>query len=390
MRRGTASIRFTILFAVVFFLSGIGLLGLTYLLSGGNVSSIEPVGPLPAQADFAQAQQRIRELRDELAAVHIEQSRQFLTGALVALAVMAVAALILGRLLARRALRPLRLITVATQRISAESLDQRLGVTGPADEVKELADTVDGLLERLEAAFISQRRFVANASHELRTPLATMRARLDVTIAKPTPAATTVALVDQLRPQLDRIDRLLDGFLVLARTQHGPLPDAEQVNIGRLVAEAMHERSGDATRRGLQVTIDVPSAMTVYGNPTLLTRLVGNLVDNAVIHNDDHGWITITGYSSNTEAVLIVQTGGQMLDQRDVDRLAQPFERLGTPRTGSAGLGLSIVAAITAAHHGRTDLVARPGGGLRVSVTLPVRIHEPHTTGLPAAGEKTA
>jgi signal transduction histidine kinase len=360
------------LYAVVFLVSGIGLLGLTFLLSGGSMSSVAPAGNPPAQGSLAAAQQRIRELEEQLAAVHAQQAHQLLAGSLVALIVMAVVSLLLGQVLAKRVLRPLRLITSATRRISADSLDRRLAVTGPADEVKDLADTIDELLERLDASFAAQRRFVANASHELRTPLATMRASLDVAVAKPDPAASTVALADRLRTQLDRVDHLLDGFLVLARAQHGALADAAPVDLGDLIGAALRERSADVETKGLSVTVDVPPGTATHGSPALLARLVGNVVDNAVTHNENGGWIGITGSGSEEETVLVVETGGRVLDQREVDRLAQPFERLGGERTGSSGLGLSIVAAVAAAHGGRLALLARPEGGLRVSMTLPV------------------
>ncbi|WP_283137765.1 sensor histidine kinase [Rhizohabitans arisaemae] len=372
VRSGTVEVRFTILYAVVFLLSGAGLLGLSFLLSGGGVSSTVPAGNPPAQGGLAQAQQRIQELADQLAAVHAEQERQLLTGSLVALIVMAVVSLLLGRVLAKRVLRPLRLITGATRRISADSLDRRLAVAGPADEVKDLADTIDELLERLEASFTAQRRFVANASHELRTPLATMRASMDVAVAKPDPAASTVALADRLRTQLDRVDHLLDGFLVLARAQHGTLADAATVDLGDLVGAALRERSADVAGKGLSVTVGVPPGVSAQGSPALLARLVENVVDNAVTHNGDGGWIGITGSASEEETVMVVETGGEVLDQREVDRLAQPFERLGGERTGSSGLGLSIVAAVAAAYGGSLTLLARPEGGLRVSITLPV------------------
>jgi len=370
LRSGTVGVRFTLLYAVVFLLSGIGLLVLTFLLSGGSMTNPAPSGNPSAQASLDAAQQHIRALQDQLDAVHTQQTRQLLAGSLLALVVMAVVSVLLGRALAQRVLRPLRLITSATRRISADSLDRRLAVTGPVDEVKDLADTIDELLERLEASFAAQRRFVANASHELRTPLATMRASLDVAAAKPNPAVSTLALADRLRPQLDRIDHLLDGLLVLARAQHGALADADPVDLADLVNAALRERSADAQRKGLTVTVDVPPATATQGSPALLARLVGNLIDNAVSHNENGGWIKITGYAGE-ETVLAVETGGPVLDQRQVDRLTQPFERLGGERTGSAGLGLSIVAAIAIAHGGRLALVARPEGGLRVAVTLP-------------------
>ena len=370
LRRGTVGLRFTILYAVVFLLSGVGLLGLTFLLSGSGRKGTAPAGNASAQGSLAQAQQRIRALEDQLAAVHQEQARQFLAGSVVALIMMAIVSLLLGRALAERVLRPLRLITSATRRISADSLDRRLAVTGPADEVKDLADTIDELLERLGASFAAQRRFVANASHELRTPLATMRAAVDVAVAKPAPDTSTVALADRMRTQLNRVDHLLDGFLVLARAQHGALADAAPVGLGDLVGAALRERSADVQAKRLNVVVEVPPATVSQGSPALLARLVGNVVDNAVTHNEDGGWIRIAG-SVREETVLVVESGGPVLDQREVDRLAQPFERLGTERTGSSGLGLSIVAAVAAAHGGRLALLARPDGGLRVSVTLP-------------------
>lgn len=371
-RRGTVRWRFTILYAVVFLLSGIGLLVLTYLLSGGSASTVASSGNQAGQNSPASpAELRVRLLQEQLDTVHEQQARQLLAGALVALIVMAVVSLLLGRGLAQRVLRPLRLITSATRRISADSLDRRLAVTGPADEVKDLADTIDELLERLEASFSAQRRFVANASHELRTPLATMRASLDVAVAKPAPAASTLRLADRLRTQLDRVDHLLDGFLVLARAQHGALADAAPVELGDLVDAALRERSADARDKGLTVTVDLPPGMTTCGSPALLSRLVGNVVDNAVTHNENGGWITISGSASEHETVLVVDTGGRVLDQRDVDRLTLPFERLGDDRTGTPGLGLSIVASVATAHDGRLALLARPEGGLRVSVHLP-------------------
>lgn len=295
LRSGTVGARFTILYAVVFLASGVGLLGLAFLLSGGGTSNAVPARNPPASAvgDLDAAQQRIRQLEEQLAGADAQQARQLLVGSLVALTVMAVVSLLLGRVLARRVLRPLRLITRATRDISADSLHRRLAVTGPADEVKDLADTIDELLQRLEASFVAQRRFVANASHELRTPLTTMRASLDVAVAKPDPDASTVALADRLRTQLDRVDHLLDGFLVLARAQHGALADTAVVDLADLVGAALRERSADARAKGLRVASVVPSATHVQGSEALLGRLVGNLVDNAVTHNEQEagsGW----------------------------------------------------------------------------------------------------
>jgi signal transduction histidine kinase len=365
----TVRLRFTLLYAAVFLASAVGLLVLTNLLSGTKVTE-----PAPGQiAPVGSPDQRIAQLQAQLAEAGTEQTARLLTGSLTALVVMAAVSVLLGRALAGRVLRPLREITAATRRISAENLHERLAVPGPRDEVKELADTVDGLLARLEAAFDAQRRFVANAAHELRTPLATMRASLDVAVAKPEPLpAQTRALAERLRPELDRVDHLLEGFLALARAQHGALDDQVAVPLADLVTDALAARADRIAERGLTVRTDTAPARTT-GNPALLARLAENLVDNAVAHNHDGGWIRITTTAGATVR-LVVETGGAVLDPAQVARLAQPFRRLAADRTGSdggSGLGLSIVAAVVEAHGGRLVLDARPDGGLRVTVTLP-------------------
>ncbi|BBH70946.1 two-component sensor histidine kinase [Actinoplanes sp. OR16] len=353
LRGGTVSARFTILYASVFLGSGATLLALAFLLAGTEVTSVAPAGgPVPPPS--------------------VHDDRQLAQSAAIALLMMAAVSLVSGRILAGRVLRPLRTITTATRRITAESLDRRLAVAGPADEVKALADTIDDLLERLEASFSAQRRFVANASHELRTPLATMRASLDVAEAKPDAVPATTALAGRLRTQLDRVDHLLDGFLVLARAQHGVLADADTVDLGTLIGAAFDQRAPDVGAKHLTVDVQIPPATSTRGSPALLTRLVENLVDNAVRHNEPCGWIRVTATTSATAVELTVETGGPPLEQHDVDRLAQPFERLRQERAsgGSSGLGLSIVAAVAAAHGGRLELVARAGGGLRATVRL--------------------
>ncbi|MEN3537799.1 HAMP domain-containing sensor histidine kinase [Microbispora sp. ZYX-F-249] len=372
LRNGTVGLRFTILYAGVFLVSGIGLLSLTFLLAGEGRRSV-PVDPPPPAADgLDELHQRVRHLQEQLAEVHAQHSRQLLIGSLIALTVMAVVSVLAGRALARRVLRPLRVITAATRRITADDLHRRLGVSGPADEVKDLADTIDDLLGRLEASFAAQRRFVANASHELRTPLATMRASLDVAVAKPGAARQTLVLGDRLRTQLDRVDELLDGFLVLARAQHGALIGAADVDVARLAARAMTDRATGIAAKRLGVTEDLRAGVVTRGDAALLARMVENVVDNAVTHNEDDGWIRLETFREDAEVRLVVETAGPVLDQRDVDRLPRPFERLGADRTGNgSGLGLSIVAAIAAAHGGRLELLARPRGGLRVSISLP-------------------
>jgi signal transduction histidine kinase len=374
-RRRTVRLRFTVLYGALFLLSGAALLAIA------NVVATAPVGmsrtvPLEGQPSApAGARARIDQLLAQLAEQHAAQSRQLLIGSVVALGVMAVASIVLGRLVAGRVLRPLRTMTAATRRISADNLHERLAVPGPADEVKDLADTIDELLERLEGAFAAQRRFVANASHELRTPLTTIRAALDVAVAKPKPAPVqTITLANRLRTELDQIDRLLEGLLMLARTQHGDLPDRTTLALDRVVSTALAARAEDITTKHLTV-YSTSAGAWVAGSRSLLTRMVDNVIDNAIGHNHDGGWIRIGIQTDGELARLVIETGGRILDHEQVAHLAQPFRRLGTDRTATgdgAGLGLSIVAAIAAAHRGTLNLHARPEGGLRVTISMPL------------------
>ncbi|GAA4950290.1 sensor histidine kinase [Actinoplanes utahensis] len=360
--------RITLLYAGVFLASGAVLLVITFALSrfGQSVSS-----PADAPPTIADAQERLAVLQEQITRVQEEQSNRTAYVFAAALVVMALFSMVLGRLMAGHALAPLRRITEVTRRISADNLDRRLGVEAPHDEVKDLADTIDGLLARLEASFIAQRRFVANASHELRTPLATMRAALDVASAKPDPAASTLALATRLRAQLDRVDHLIDGLLVLARAQHGRPAGGSAVDLSELVATALRERAADIGSGRLTVTPHVPGGVVAWGSPALLARLVDNLVDNAVTHNEPDGRIGITVRSAGRFTELTVETDGRIFDQAEVARLGRPFERLGGDRIGSSGLGLSIVSAVVAAHQGRLRFTARPAGGLTVMVSLP-------------------
>jgi signal transduction histidine kinase len=417
-RRRTARRRLTVLYVMMFLVSGVLLLGITGAFSAQS-SAVRSVGSpqQPPQSALTQADAQIQQLQTQLAnetsQAHAQADHQLLVGSLIALGVMLVLSVILGLVVAGRVLRPLREMTDTTRRISADNLNQRLDMQGPRDELKDLADTIDALLERLEQAFAAQRRFVANASHELRTPLTTMRASLDVAVAKPEPVPEqTLALAGRLRTELDQVDRLLDGFLVLARAQHGVLPGRQILTLDGIVSAALAARADAIAARHLVVQhTEAPAGAWVDGSQPLLSRMVANVIDNAIGHNADGGWIHIMTGTGNTRptgtgntrptgtghtrlngtgrtrphgigpirATLAVETGGPVLDQDQVDQLAQPFRRLGTDRIGTdrtssdggAGLGLSIVAAIAAAHDGALHLTARPEGGLRVVIELP-------------------
>jgi signal transduction histidine kinase len=379
--RRTVRMRLTALYGALFVVSGALLLAIT---SGVAVSSSRVSVRSANQAvasPLAQDQARIERLQNELAnaeaQLHSGLSHGLLLGSVIALGIMTVVSLVVGWIVAGRVLRPLRRMTTATRRISADSLHERLAMPGPGDELKDLADTIDGLLERLEGAFAAQRRFVANASHELRTPLATMRASVDVAVAKPEPVPPqTIALANRLRGELDRVDGLLDGFLALARAHHGDLSGQATLSLEYLTAAALAVRADAIAARHLTVHhVTGADGTWVTGSQALLCRMVDNVVDNAIGHNRDDGWISVTTGADGCLAHLVVETGGDVLDADQVSQLAQPFRRLGADRTGSdhgSGLGLSIVEAIAEAHGGTLELHARPEGGLRVGIALPL------------------
>jgi signal transduction histidine kinase len=300
--------------------------------------------------------------------------RAGLPGDGVALAIMAALSLGLGWLMAGRVLRPLRTITAKARHISGANLHERLALGGPEDELKALGDTIDDLLGRLEEAFEAQRSFVANVSHELRTPLTMMRTSIDVATRKARPLSEDAAvIVGKVRKGLDQADRLVEGFLVLARAQRGALTDLMTVSLAELASSALAAQEAAATERGIAVRAELGEAF-VAGDETLLGRMAANVVDNAVRYNEPGGSITLRIATDGPVARLIVESGGAVLDQEKVSRLAQPFRRLAAERTGSTkgvGLGLSIVSAVATAHGGRLELQARPEGGLRVVVELP-------------------
>jgi signal transduction histidine kinase len=398
--RGTVRLRMTLLYGGLFLLSGAALLAIASGLVVGSSSQSVRAAPGQAfqaggqqsstQAALARAQQQIQSLQTELAnqrASNASISHELLIASLIALGIMVAISVLLGWIFAGRSLRPLRLITATARRISEHNLDERLAFRGPHDELKDLADTFDGLLERLEAAFSAQSRFVANASHELRTPLATMRASLDVALAKPGPLSPTmITLAGRLRTELNRTDDLLEGLLVLARARHGALPAPDVVALDSVVTEAVGARLAHADAARLSVRRDGGCALAVMGSEVMLRRMVDNVVDNAIVHNAPRGWIAIGTWAGLGAGRIVVENGGPVLDQVEVSQLAQPFRRLGADRVGSdrgSGLGLSIVAAIAAAHGGSLELLARPEGGLQVVITLPLAVN-PALAGAPS------
>jgi signal transduction histidine kinase len=287
----------------------------------------------------------------------------------IALGIMSVVSIGLGWVMAGRALRPLRTMGIRARGITERNLHERLALEGPDDELKELGDTFDGLLARLETAFESQRRFVANASHELRTPITVERTLVEVALADPN------ANVESLRRTCERVlaagedqERLIEALLTLARSQRG-LERREQLDLAAVAAGVLHEVPAD----GILIRTELRDAPT-DGDPALVERLVANLVDNAIKYNVDSGWIrAATGVRDGTPT-LTVSNSGAVIPRDEAAELIEPFRRLNGDRTshrGGLGLGLSIVDAIATAHGAQLRAEPREGGGLEIEVRFP-------------------
>jgi signal transduction histidine kinase len=308
----------------------------------------------------AKANSRIADVRGD-------QLSTLLTRSGVALGIMALASIGLGWLMAGRALRPVRTMSLRARGISERNLHERLALEGPDDELKELANTFDGLLGRLESAFESQRRFVANASHELRTPITLERALVEVALADPHPS--TDSLKDTCRRVLaasEQQERLIEALLTLARSQRG-LQTRAPVDLREVTAEVVRA----VPSGGLRVETELGEACT-NGDQAMVERLVANLVENAVRYNDPDGWVTAwTGLRDGLPTVEVTNSG-TVVEGADVDDLVKPFYRAGGNGNGRGlGLGLSIVDAIAQAHDASLVTEPRPDGGLRVAVAFP-------------------
>jgi signal transduction histidine kinase len=349
--------------------------------SGSGGLSAGPVfahgTPTPKQ--IAETQKHVAQQQAEFETfAHAYQSselHQLLIESGVGLAIMAVLSVVLGWLMAGRVLRPLRTITATTRNISVSNLHQRLGVRGPDDELKELGDTIDALLERLDASFRSQRQFVANASHELRTPLARQRTLAQVALSDPD------ATADSLRAAHERIlasgeqqEQLIDALLTLSRAQSSAL-SLRELDLRDLVRDQVTARQADAELHQLHVVSGLEPAL-VECDPRLVERLVGNLLDNALRHNVAGGRVSVQTSSRGGAAWLLVANDGALVNPDEVERLFEPFERLEGERTAAGdgfGLGLCIVRAVAAAHGASVHTVARPAGGLSTEVSFPIR-----------------
>ncbi|MCK2241400.1 MULTISPECIES: ATP-binding protein [unclassified Crossiella] len=378
--RLTVRVKLTALYGALFLGSGAVLLTVIYLLVrdqlsfrlGTAVARTIPMEGLQASTALRQTRPDgtlaflpAAEVTRAVEATTLETLLLISILSLIGVAAVSVAA---GWWLSGRVLRPLHTITATAQRLSSSNLHERLAIKGPPDELTELAETFDRMLDRLESSFDSQRRFVANASHELRTPLAVQRAAVQIGLAgNPTPEKAA-EIREQLLTANRRIERLIDGLLVLARSDRG-LAKRTKVDLHTVVAEAVEQYRAEAGQREIELQVRITEA-TVSGDRVLLTQLVTNLVSNAIRHNTEGGTVWVR---TDVFGGLTVSNTGPKVPAGQIPQLFEPFRR-GEGRTDKgegAGLGLSIVDSITRAHGGTVKAEPRPDGGLRVKVELP-------------------
>jgi signal transduction histidine kinase len=351
--RPTIRLRLTALYAVVVFLGGGLLLAVSYALLDNHLHNT---------LSDAAAGDVLRQLREQYAL------------ALVAVTALAV---LLGWVIAGRALTPLRAIVSAAGSVSGESLGRRVALRGPDDELRELADTFDEMLERLDSAFASQRRFVANASHELRTPLTVLRTEVEVALANPDATVAELrATAEVVREEVKRFEALLESLLALARSEARALARDEAVDLGATAGRVVARLQAEAGARDVRLSLHA-EPVVVKGDSGLLEQLVFNLVANAVAYNCAGGFADVQVGPRGEGAGLRVTNTGPRVPADRVELLTEPFERLERRNRRGAGVGLSIVRAVTTAHGGRLELSAREDGGLVADVALPGPRAEP-------------
>ncbi|GAA4679381.1 sensor histidine kinase [Phytohabitans rumicis] len=381
MKRSTIRVRLTVLYGGLFFLAGALLLGVTYLLVEQSLRS--PGDDNAMGARFQQLattfgmdpalQEAFEAARAEREQVRDDALNSLLTQGGVALLGVGAIAGGFGWVLAGRALQPLHQITDTARRIAGadgagRGLHERIALEGPRDEIKELADTFDVMLERLDRSFDGQRRFVANASHELRTPLALNRALVELAVTRPGAMAETKQLGEALLTVNERHERLIDGLLTLADAEN-ELTERSPVDLAEVARHVVDQTKAPE----VEVIRQLDPAATA-GDPILLERLTQNLVENAVRHNVPQGWLAVTTGTVDGWAVLTVTNTGPAVPGYEIETLFQPFRRLTRERVDGGrgfGLGLSIVRAVARAHGGTVHAAPREGGGLVVQVTLP-------------------
>ncbi|MFF7261621.1 two-component sensor histidine kinase [Streptomyces sp. JV178] len=391
--RPTIRIRLTLLYGGMFLIAGILLLSIIYLLAAqaintGNQPLFKIVGGTnisvsSEQCPAVDADSTVNvPLSDFNAAIAncIDDQRgaaldAFLSRSLLALLGLAVIAFAFGYAMAGRVLAPLGRITRTARAVAGSDLSRRIELDGPDDELKELADTFDDMLERLQRAFTAQQRFVGNASHELRTPLAINRTLLEVHLSDPNAPAELQQLGKTLLATNERSEQLVEGLLLLARSDN-QIVERKPVDLAEVASQAVDQVHAEADAKKVEIRGERAPAV-VQGNGVLLERIALNLVQNAVRYNvpGPGGWVEVTTELQQGQAVLVVTNTGPVVPAYEIDNIFEPFRRLRTERTGSdkgVGLGLSIVRSVARAHGGHIAAQPREGGGLVMRVTLPV------------------
>jgi signal transduction histidine kinase len=392
--RRSVRARIALACAGLFLVTGGAFVGATYALVDHSLPSAsnntESKNPLPLIATCKAAKES-GTLTGVLAAECQKVSRAFSSGAqlgatkqraydlgqlllwsLVGLGVGTLVAGALGWAIGRRILLPLHRVTGAARRASQEQLDERIHLGGPNDELKELADTFDDMLDRLDLAFASQRRFVANASHELRTPLTSMRTLIDVAMAKPTRSTEQLeTLVVRVRETVDQSQAIIEGLLTLARSDRG-LTTREPLDLEAAAQDAIDHTSAAARASNIVIESALSAAPTL-GDRVLVERLVANLVDNAVRYNNNGGSVRVETRIDDGRPYLSVTNTGPTVPESKVASLFEPFTRLDerVANGHGAGLGLFIVASVVSAHNGQLEADALPTGGLKIAVRFP-------------------
>ncbi|KKD09109.1 sensor histidine kinase [Streptomyces sp. WM6386] len=384
--RPTIRIRLTLLYGGMFLIAGILLLSIIYLLAANalNVGSDLPfkvvTGTVSSEnCNIVSTQLPASELNHALNECVNEQRQHaldnLLSRSLLALLGLAIIAFAFGYAMAGRVLSPLGRITRTARAVAGSDLARRIELDGPDDELKELADTFDDMLERLERAFTAQQRFVGNASHELRTPLAINRTLLEVHLSDPGAPVELQQLGKTLLATNERSEQLVEGLLLLARSDN-QIVERKPVDLAEVAEQAVDQVHAEAAAKGVVIRGERQSAV-VQGNGVLLERIALNLVQNAVRYNvQEDGWVEVTTEVLHGQAVLVVSNTGPVVPAYEIDNLFEPFKRLrGADRTGSdkgVGLGLSIVRSVARAHGGHIYAQPREGGGLVMRVTLPI------------------
>jgi signal transduction histidine kinase len=385
--RPTIRIRLTLLYGGMFLIAGVVLLWIIYLLAAQALN--DGTEPLFRLVDGSRVQLTSNACPGLVGVTEPDAFNQMLTEcvrhqrelaldtllrrSLLALMGLAVVAFAVGYVMAGRVLAPLGRITRTAQGVVGSDLKRRIHMEGPDDELKELADTFDDMLGRLERSFDAQRRFVANASHELRTPLAINRTLLEVQLSDPAASPDLQQLGKTLLSTNERSEQLVEGLLLLARSEN-EIVDRKPVDLAEAASQALDQTRAAAQARGVQLRSTLRPAL-VQGNGVLLERIALNLVQNAVRYNAKDGWVEVATSTESGQAVLVVSNTGPVVPAYEIDNLFEPFRRLRTERTGSdkgVGLGLSIARSVARAHGGTISAVPREGGGLVMRVAISV------------------